>query len=315
MHKSKSPVSRPKTLTPKKISSYLWDVFRTERYQTLPPDEKQRVINDAAKELNSMPLEAEQRAKWDINAITKRFTKLGIKMKKEAEACNMVYNEIGIASTGGSLLCRLLAMKQAEMVFASRAARVRLLHTGDKGTAVELIVVEMLESMVCTSLVGIGCGEVLLSTDANHSGQNDIVLFDTRIPSLTGGKYFGPTLFFKEGVVAMVEVKTVLDNRDIIDQIGPAASKLYPIPVFVIGFESGCTLDSLEVQALGPNVQGLFIFNRGSIVQTQPNIWRKLSTEQYCPLAAFFAIMTHTISNHKHVEPFNILHYMPQLPC
>jgi hypothetical protein len=212
-----------------------------------------------------------------------------------------------------TVLQKVLWYRRQEMILAARSNSFRSSHRVDKGTSNELIVVEFLESTLCTSRIGVGSGEVLSHARDGSRGQNDIILYDSAMPVLTGGRYYGPTLFFQEGVLAVVEVKTSLSNADLQGQVSEAARRLSSAYVLVLAFGSQVTLDGVDVAGLGSNVVGVFILDRGCVVQHEGR-WERVPIRAYCPLAAFYVAVSLLMARHVPSGSPSVYRYLPPLP-
>ena len=87
-------------------------------------------------------------------------------------------------------------------------------HNGEMGRANELALAELLKSLLPTS-VGIGTG-VVIDSSGSRSAQSDLIVYDRNLqPQLLAQST--QLLFPIETVLAVIEVKTTVDERAVLD--------------------------------------------------------------------------------------------------
>ncbi len=162
------------------------------------------------------------------------------------------------------------ALQSASQLNAAALAR----HTCNRGACNEDLVRGFLRSTLESQFVGVGTGEVLdrdLDSSAAMPRQLDVVLYNTEYPRLSparlGANDEGCVCFYREAVIAVVEVKTTLTNQDLRD-VGASARLLgREIPLVVVAFESQASLKAVDQEALPENVLGVFVLSHGSLVR------------------------------------------------
>jgi hypothetical protein len=85
-----------------------------------------------------------------------------------------------------------------------------LAHGSTIGQAREFVITRVLKTILPSS-VHIGSGKIIDSCGA-YSKQIDIILYDPRFPLM---KVEGGGLYFVEGVLATIEVKSTIDSREL----------------------------------------------------------------------------------------------------
>lgn len=112
---------------------------------------------------------------------------------------------------------------QLEGILAAEATLAGLMsHNTTKGNAREFLVANVLRRILPTH-VHVGTGQILHS-DGNVSRQVDIVLYDPRFPQLE--VHPGMGLYFAEGVIAAIEVKSLLTRDHLVSALDNCASAI-----------------------------------------------------------------------------------------
>lgn len=126
--------------------------------------------------------------------------------------------------SGKSRFAAMYEATAASMKAQFEQARASLDHSGARGGAAEEIVREFLNKALPAAL-GVTVGQVV-DADGNFSGQSDVIIYDARTtPMLFTSAQGGTQTVPIEGFVAVIEVKSVLQKKDL-DQLLTHARKL-----------------------------------------------------------------------------------------
>lgn len=102
----------------------------------------------------------------------------------------------------------------ANMQAQFERVRASLTHSGARGGAAEEIVRQFLREALPSAL-GVAVGQVV-DADGNFSGQSDVIIYDAQAtPMLFNSAQGGTQTVPIEGVVAVIEVKSVLQKKDL----------------------------------------------------------------------------------------------------
>lgn len=113
-------------------------------------------------------------------------------------------------------------LNKLEPVLEAEAELAGLLgHGAMIGNAREFVVTRVLRS-VLPETAHIGSGRII-DADGNRSKQIDIVVYDSRVPFM---RLEGDGLYFVEGVLACVEVKSTLSRKELCDSLDNCESVL-----------------------------------------------------------------------------------------
>src|ERR1043166_5819392 len=124
----------------------------------------------------------------------------------------------------------LLAKLETQMQHTLDVVRAELEHRGNKGASVEATVREFIRRYL-PQRYGVGHGEII-DPEGRRTGQTDVVVTNDNHPfTFTEGS---PGLFFREGIFALGEVKSVLTSQDLETTIQNARRfrELRPKPTF-----------------------------------------------------------------------------------
>jgi hypothetical protein len=152
--------------------------------------------------------------------------------------------------TAASTLSTVLRATQSVLLAAAGPVLAGFSHRGVKGTGVERLVIDSLRANVATSVVGVGSGELLSSSDRH---QLDVVLYDQRLPRLCpgGDGAGGDSLFLPGTVVAVLEIKTRLTSQELTVAIHAADSLPADVPYYVLAFDCPLTLSRVAQEMSG----------------------------------------------------------------
>jgi hypothetical protein len=203
--------------------------------------------------------------------------------------------------TPGARLGRILAstalVLEAEFLKSADA----LEHRGLRGTAREIPLVRDFFSKLFPSQFSYACGEVI-SSDGSRSGQQDVIIYHgTRTPVLFQSESIA--LVPVEGVLGVVEVKSMLDGRELesaIEQVSTVKRlrrtayheqhlnvefKKDRPPSEILGYVFAYrSIDLAELarrikektEADSPAIDGVFVLDKGIIIHTSPESGKPL---------------------------------------
>jgi hypothetical protein len=174
-----------------------------------------------------------------------------------------------------------------ESLLAGYRTSKRFEHPTNRGTLNEVSLKKFLRLNLGSSRVGVGSGEVLSSTARR---QLDVVIYDASMPRLRPDDDSDIALFFEESVIAVVEVKTTLNNGELAT-IGEAAAALPAVPYLVLAFDSQVDLGHTNIDALPPNLLGIYSLRYGTIQRAAADGWSRVGRHRPgadCPLLQLY---------------------------
>jgi hypothetical protein len=301
----KTPRKQRKPDDPEALNEFLRAQFDLAAYQRLRKEEKRAYRIDLAAQLNERRF-TEQR--WTEADLLKKLTNLGFQLRaptpaamkenvstadpRRRQSCwsSPTARQLSpaAAAVGASEDSALQAYfrRAEESLLAGYRTSKRFDHPTNRGTLNEVLVKKFLRLNLGSSRVGVGSGEVLSSTARR---QLDVVVYDAAMPRLQPDDDSDIALFFEESVIAVVEVKTTLNNGELAT-IGEAAAALPAVPYLVLAFDSQVDLGHTNVDALPPNLLGIYSLRYGTI-QRSADGWSRVGRHQPgadCPLLQLY---------------------------
>jgi len=134
-----------------------------------------------------------------------------------------------------------------------------------------------------------------LNKSTTFQPQLDIVIYNKMYPVLKTPPFIDssdniPCCYYKESIMAVIEVKTTLTNQDL-KEVAKSANVLSPLNVTIVTFKSQVVLDKIDVSVLSSNVNSIHILDgtcAGSLIQQHEHSWKKILSSYSLPLLEFY---------------------------
>lgn len=308
---------------PPELNEFLLNEFHSFNYVTRSPREKRDWRSQVASALNAKKFTDEV---WDDSMILKKLSNLGIKNIRAQKPRRSSMAPVRVqtsASSNPSAPVRTISRihtpwekfmerSRRTMMYMARSSEA-FVHNTNRGNSNEHLVREFLSRNLPRALVQVGSGELIGSGELEGVNQNpdqesvavasgrqrDVVLYSPRIPVLCPpGAPEGLCLFPDESVIAIVEVKTVLKNADLIKEVISAAEACPTALHFVFAFTGEVGLDGvLPADRFPENVLGIFDLQHGSLIREE-DVWRCIEISVRDPLLLFHAALLRCVYDH-----------------